>query len=335
MTAQRIKIAVLGDGGWGTALALTLLHNKHQVTMWGPFPDYIRRMRETRHNDLYLPGVELPADLRLTDDPAEALKGAGVVILAIPTKYSRATFARFAGMVPRHALLLSVAKGLDPTTARRMTDVAAELLGHPPVATLSGPSHAEEVARRVPTAVVIACADHQRARQLQTIMMTPWFRIYTSDDVVGVELGGAFKNVIAIAVGVSDGIGFGNNSRAALITRGLAEISRLGVALGAHPATFAGLSGMGDLIVTCTSGMSRNHMVGERLGKGEKIDAIIAGMNQVAEGVTTAPTMRTLAHIHGAEVPITEQMCGLLFEGKEPHRAVDALMLRNARSERD
>lgn len=332
---SRIKIAILGDGGWGTALGLTLLHNKHAVTIWGPFPDYIRRMRETRHNDLYLPGVELPREMRFTDDPAEALKGAGVVILAIPTKYSRPTLTKFAKLIPRNAMLLSVAKGLDPSTSRRMTDVAAELLGHPPVAALSGPSHAEEVARRVPTAVVIACADHQRARQLQTIMMTPWFRIYTSDDVVGVELGGAFKNVIAIAVGVSDGIGFGNNSRAALITRGLAEISRLGAALGAHPATFAGLSGMGDLIVTCTSGLSRNHLVGERLGKGEKIDAILTGMKQVAEGVTTAPTMRTLARMHNIAVPITEQMCALLFEGKEPHRAVEELMTRSARPERD
>ena len=335
MNSKKTKIAILGDGGWGTALALTLLHNNNQVTVWGPFPDYIRQVRTDGINELYLPGVKLPPELKWTDDREDALKGATIVVLAIPTKYFRTTLMTFKGLIPRQAAIISVSKGLDPSTSRRMTDVAAELLNHAPVAALSGPSHAEEVARRVPTAVVIACADHERARMLQKVFMTPWFRIYTSDDVIGVEMGGALKNVIALGVGVSDGIGFGNNTRAALITRGLAEIARLGVALGANPHTFAGLSGMGDLIVTCTSGLSRNHTVGERIGRGEKIDQILAGMKQVAEGVTTASTARTLALARHIDALIIEQVCALLHENKNPQRAVEDLMLRNARPERD
>ena len=256
------RIAILGDGGWGTALGLLLIKHGAGVRLWGPFPKYIERLRRERENKLFLPGVPLPETLHWTADRDEAVAGAEVVILASPSKYYRSVLELFAGRLPADCALLSVSKGLDAATRRRLTEVAGEVVGHQPVAVLSGPSHAEEVARGMPTAVVIACADHSRAHALQKIMTSPQFRVYTSEDVVGVELGGALKNIMAIASGVSDGLGFGDNTRAALMTRGLAEMTRLGVALGARPETFAGLSGLGDLIVTCTSRWSRNHLVG-------------------------------------------------------------------------
>lgn len=329
------RVAIIGDGGWGTALALGLHQYGHRVTIWGPFPDYITEIRHQRFNPLYLPNIPIPEGICWTSDRAEAVKQADVVVLAIPTKYFRSTLAGFAPLIPEHALVMSVAKGLDPETLERMSVVAEEVLGHAPVAALSGPSLADEVARGIPTAVVIACADVARAKRLQQIFMSSRFRVYTSDDVIGVELGGALKNVIALAVGASDGIGFGDNTRAAIITRGMAEMSRLGVALGAHPSTFAGLSGMGDLIVTCTSRLSRNHTVGERLGRGEKIEAILAGMKQVAEGVTNAATARTLARRHGVDAPIIEQVYAVIYEDKDPCHAVTELMGRDARPERD
>ena len=329
------RIAILGDGGWGTALGLLLVKQGHAVRLWGPFPVYIERLRRERENKLFLPGVPLPETLHLTADRDEAVAGAEVVILASPSKYYRSVLELFAGGLPMDCALLSVSKGLDAATRRRLTEVAGEVLGHKSVAVLSGPSHAEEVARGVPTAVVIACADHARAHTLQKIMTSPQFRVYTSEDVVGVELGGAFKNIMAIATGVSDGLGFGDNTRAALMTRGLAEMTRLGVALGARLETFAGLSGLGDLIVTCTSRLSRNHLVGERLGHGETLDQIIGSMNQVAEGVTTCTIARALARERDVRIPITDEIHAILHEGRSPAQAVATLMTRNARPERD
>jgi glycerol-3-phosphate dehydrogenase (NAD(P)+) len=224
---------------------------------------------------------------------------------------------------------------LDIATRRRLTEVAGEVLGRKAVAVLSGPSLAGEVARGVPTAVVIACADHSRAHALQKIMASPKFRVYTSEDVVGVELGGALKNIMAIATGVSDGLGLGDNTRAALMTRGLAEMTRIGVTLGARLETFAGLSGLGDLIVTCTSRLSRNHLVGERLGHGETLDQIVGSMHQVAEGVTTCAIAYALAREHGVRTPITDEVHAMLHDGRSPVQAVEALMTRDARPERD
>ena len=327
------RIAIIGDGGWGTALALTLLGNGHRVTVWGPFPEYIEEICGKRENPLYLPGVTLPPDVAWTSDRAVAAEGADVIVLAVPTRFFRAVAASFRGVIPASAAVVSVAKGLDAQTHHRMSEVAQEVLGRGPVAALSGPSHAEEVARRVPTAVVIASADAAQARMLQSVFMGPRFRVYTSDDVAGVELGGALKNIMAIAAGASDGIGFGDNTKAALLTRGLAEITRLGCALGAKPATFAGLSGMGDLIVTCTSRFSRNRSVGERLGRGEKIDGILASMKQVAEGVWTCALARDLAREQGIEVPITEEVFAVLHEAKNPLEAVGDLMMRSAKPE--
>ena len=329
------QITILGDGGWGTALGLHLIGKGHAVRIWGPFPEYLDQIRQKGENVHYLPGIPIPRELILTADPDEAMAEADVVVLAVPSKFGRAVFSRFAGKIPSHSLVVSVSKGLDQQTQRRLTQMAADCLGHTPVAALSGPSHAEEVARGVPTAVVVASPDPAQARRLQSVFMTPRFRVYTSEDVVGVELGGALKNVIAVAVGASDGLGFGDNTRAALMTRGLAEMTRLGCALGARADTFFGLSGVGDLIVTCTSRWSRNHTVGERLGKGEPIAQILASMKQVAEGVTTCVMARQLARENGVDTPIINEVFALINEGKKPHDAVQALMTRDARPERD
>lgn len=329
-----MHVSIIGDGGWGTALGLVLHRNGHKVTVWGPFADYLDEVRRTGKNRKFLPGVALPPDLMWTADRARAVAGAEVVVLAMPSRFYKQVLASFAPLIQGSPALVSVSKGLDKETHRRLTEVAEEVLGRSPVAALSGPSHAEEVARGIPTAVAIACRDHGVAAALQQVFNNPTFRIYTTDDVVGVELGGALKNVIAVAAGISDGIGFGDNSKAALITRGLAEITRLGVARGALPETFAGLSGLGDLIVTCASKLSRNRGVGERLGRGEKLDAILGGMEQVAEGIWTCRAALDLARELGVDVPITEQVVAVVHDGVEPRAAVQALMGRDPKPER-
>lgn len=328
-------VAVIGDGGWGTALALHLISKNFQVRVWGPDAEYLAAVRRWRENKLYLPGIALPDNIAWTADCREAAAGAELAVLAVPSKYCRAVFQKFTGLLEKKCAVLSVGKGLDPLTKKRISEVAAEYFGNHPLAVLSGPSHAEEVARGVPTAVVLAARDQNLAGRLQKVIMTPKFRIYTSDDVTGVELSGALKNIIAIAVGISDGIGFGDNTRAALITRGLAEITRIGCGLGGRFETFAGLSGMGDLIVTCTSRWSRNRAVGERLGKGEMIDAITSSMKQVAEGVTTCAIAHDIAKKIKVSAPITDEVYAVIHHGKSPPAAVAALLSRVARPERD
>ena len=329
------QISILGDGGWGTALALVLQRNGHEVRVWGPFPDYLAGVRARGENAKFLPGVPLPPEIRWEADRAAAVAGADVVVLAVPSRFYPQVAADFAPLIPRNAHVLSVSKGLHPVSHIRLSEAAEQALGRGPVAALSGPSHAEEVARRVPTAVVIACTDHDRAVHLQEVFNSAEFRVYTSDDVVGVELGGALKNVIAIAAGASDGIGFGDNTKAALLTRGLAEMTRFGTALGAHPQTFAGLSGIGDLMVTCASRHSRNRGVGERLGRGEKMADILASMEQVAEGVWTCRAALDEARRLGISVPIIEQVDAVIHAGKDPRLAVRELMGRDPRVERD
>jgi glycerol-3-phosphate dehydrogenase (NAD(P)+) len=330
-----MNVSIIGDGGWGTALGLVLHRNGHRIRVWGPFPEYIADIARRRENAKFLPGVPLPSDMAWTADRAEAADRADVVVLAVPSRFYRSVVESFAPFLPKSSLLVSVAKGLDQQTHERLTVTAERALGRRPVAALSGPSHAEEVARRVPTAVVIGCADHDVAVALQRIFNSSEFRVYTSDDIIGVELGGALKNVIAIGAGVSDGIGFGDNTKAALITRGLAEITRLGRALGAHPATFSGLSGIGDLIVTCASRLSRNRGVGERLGKGETIDRILGSMEQVAEGVWTCGAALDVARKLNIEAPITEQVHAIVHEKKNPKQAVQDLLTRDPRVERE
>lgn len=329
------QISILGDGGWGTALALVLQRNGHHVRVWGPFPDYLADVRIRGENTKFLPGVPLPPEIRWESDRSAAVAGAEVVVLAAPSRFYPQVAADFAPLIPRDAHVLSVSKGLHPVSHIRLSETAEQALGRGPVAALSGPSHAEEVARRVPTAVVIACTDHDRAVALQEVFNSAEFRVYTSDDVIGVELGGALKNVIAIAAGASDGIGFGDNTKAALLTRGLAEMTRFGAALGAHPQTFAGLSGIGDLMVTCASRHSRNRGVGERLGRGEKMTDILASMEQVAEGVWTCRAALDEARRLGISVPIIEQVDAVIHAGKDPRLAVRELMGRDPRVERD
>ncbi len=332
-----MKIAVLGDGRWGTALALTLFRNGHIPRVWGPSADYIDEIRRTRKNRKFMPGVDLPAEIEWTADPAETLDGAEAVVMVVPSKYVRATLERFApafraaGSLP----VISATKGFDETTHERMTEALTEVWGVKNPAALSGPSIAPETARGVPTAVTIACADKAIATRFQELFSGDAFRVYTSDDVQGVELGGALKNVIALAAGVCDGLGFGHNAKAALLTRGLAEMTRLGAALGAHPQTFYGLSGIGDLMVTCFSPQSRNRTVGERLGKGETLDQILDGMEQVAEGVCTCGLALAQARATGVAVPVVEQVDAILHHGKAPKTAVVELMRRDVRAERD
>jgi glycerol-3-phosphate dehydrogenase (NAD(P)+) len=328
-----MKITVIGDGGWGTAIGLLLNTNGHAITLWGPFEDYLKEIRSTGENTRYLKGVKLPDTLRWTANPSEAMAGAELVVLAMPSKFFADVCRTFSGLIPPTIPVVSLTKGLCEATHCRMSELAQDILKVPHVVVLSGPSHAEEVARNIPTAVVAACEDEARAQQIQQIFTSPFFRVYTSTDPVGVELGGAVKNVIAIAVGASDGLGFGDNTRAALITRGLAEITRFGIAFGAKPETLSGLSGVGDLIVTCTSRHSRNHTVGERLGKGEAIQEIMASMTMVAEGVWNAKVVYALAKKNNVSMPITEAVYGLCYENLSVKEAVIRLISRDAKPE--
>ncbi|VGO20733.1 NAD(P)H-dependent glycerol-3-phosphate dehydrogenase [Pontiella sulfatireligans] len=329
-----MKVAVIGDGGWGTALAMVLDRNGHETTVWGPFPEYLEEIKTTGENKTYLPGVKMPASLNWTSDHAEAVKDAGLVVLVVPSRFYKPVVEAFKPFIPASALIVSATKGLDEQTHERMSETAEEILGRE-VAVLSGPSHAEEVARGVPCAVAIAARDHSIAEQIQQLFLNDAFRVYTLEDVVGVELGGALKNVVAVAAGISDGLGFGDNSKAALMTRGIAEITRLGAALGAQTETFMGLSGIGDLMVTCMSRHSRNRGVGERLGKGETLDDIMGSMKMVAEGVWNCQAAAALAGKLGVSVPITEQVNAVVHEGKDPRQAMLDLMSRAPKPEQE
>lgn len=319
---------IIGNGGWGTALGMTLAGNGHEVTIWGPFEEEIQAIRSAKENTVYLPGVKIPEAIRWTSDPA-GVNEAELVVIVVPSRFYRAALETFKPYLPETARVVSATKGLDEITHHRMSQTAFAVLGRD-IAVLSGPSHAEEVARGVPTAVTVAGKD---AAAIQQIFLGKTFRVYTSDDVIGVELGGTLKNIIAVAAGVLDGIGLGDNSKAALMTRGLAEITRLGVALGAKPETFFGLSGIGDLIVTCGSRHSRNRAVGERLGKGESLKEIMGGMKQVAEGIWNAKAARDLAKEYGIEMPITEEVCAIVEDGKDPRQALRDLMSRDPKAE--
>ncbi|MBO7237086.1 MAG: NAD(P)-dependent glycerol-3-phosphate dehydrogenase, partial [Kiritimatiellae bacterium] len=328
-----MKIAVIGDGGWGTANALLLAGYGHDVTVWGAFPDYIEEQKSTRRNERFLKGIVLPDSLKLTADCREAVEGADIVVLAPPSKYFAAVLERFKGLVKPDQLVVSLTKGLCESTNRRMTDIAGEILGVDGVVALAGPTHAEEVARGIPTAIVAASTDVEKAKKVQEIWSGPAFRVYTSSDPVGVEIGGAVKNVIAIAVGCSDGMGFGDNTRSALITRALVEMKRFVLAYGGTPETLSGLAGIGDLIVTCTSVHSRNHSVGERLGRGEKIDEILGSMQMVAEGVWNSKVVHSLAEKLGVDMPICNLVYALCYEGFDAREAVTMMMTRELKSE--
>ncbi|MCQ2353283.1 MAG: NAD(P)H-dependent glycerol-3-phosphate dehydrogenase [Victivallaceae bacterium] len=332
-----MKVTVIGDGGWGTALALNLLANHHDVTLWGAFPDYIGEMRSSHQNRRFLPGVELPETLKLESDLAEAVDKSAMCVFATPTQFLRGVLKKFREIPadPRR-IIVNVAKGIEIDTWLRISEIIEAELGKVRFVALSGPSHAEEVSRRLPTLVTAASADAEAAQLVQQVFMNDRFRIYTSSDVVGVELGGALKNVMAIAAGVIDGMGLGDNPKAALMTRGISEMGKLGELLGGKASTFSGLSGIGDLIVTCTSGHSRNRHVGEELGRGKKLGDILKEMGMVvAEGVWTAKGAYALSRKVGAETPIIDEIYRVLYEDRDVKEAIHALMTRTAKSEED
>ena len=330
-----MKIAVLSDGAWGTALAMNLIDNGHEVVSWGPFPDYLDEMREKRENVRFLPGVKLPEALSFEADIGRAADGAGLLLLATPTQYLRGVLDKLKPHFdPQRHLLLDVAKGIEVDSWLLISEMVRQVLGPNRYAVLSGPSHAEEVSRRVPTALVAASANPADAELVQQLFINDKFRVYTGSDVVGVELGGALKNVMAIAAGIIDGMKLGDNPKAALMTRGISEMGRLGELLGGKAQTFSGLSGIGDLIVTCTSGHSRNRHVGEELGRGKRLPEILSSMGMVvAEGVTTARGAYTLARRTGAETPIIDEIHAILYEDRNVPDAIRNLMSRSAKPE--
>ncbi|MFH1022312.1 MAG: NAD(P)H-dependent glycerol-3-phosphate dehydrogenase [Planctomycetota bacterium] len=331
---MKTKVVIVGDGGWGTALAALLSWKGRAVTLWSAFPDYAAEVARTRENQKFLPGIRIPAAVKIAVDPAEALAGATWAVFAVPTPFLRAVAERFPRPFPRAVRVVSVVKGLEERTLRRPSEILTEALGIRRVAVLSGPSHAEEVARGLPAAVVIASKSAALAREGQELFRTASFRVYTSRDVTGVELGGGLKNVIGLAAGIADGLDLGDNAKAAMLTRGVVEMARLGVALGAKRETFLGLSGIGDLITTSVSRHGRNHRVGEAIGRGKKLADILKDMEQVAEGVRTCLAVLTLAKRRGVAMPITEEVVRILHEGKNPRRAVMDLMTREPRAER-
>lgn len=328
------KIAVVGGGAWGTALADVLARKGLDVHLWIYEPEVADAVARSGENTVYLPGHRIHANVRASSDLSAVVSNAAVVVSVSPSQVVRPVMARAAAALPPGVPVVSASKGIEEQSLLLMHDVLQAVLpgGHP-VAALSGPSFAAEVARGVPTAVSLACADPELAAALQALFSTPLFRVYTLDDVIGVELAGALKNVVALAAGICDGLGFGHNSRAALITRGLAEISRLGAALGAKPLTFLGLAGLGDLVLTCTGELSRNRTVGFRLGKGESLGAILGSMTAVAEGVRTCDAALRLAKRTGVEVPIVTEVWKVLHEEKSARKAVEDLMGRPSRRE--
>lgn len=328
------KITILGSGAMATACSVLLAeHPDQRIAMWVRSEDHACDINEHRENRRLLPGVKIPDGVEVISRVDEAVQEADFLVAAIPTKFLRKALTSIAGSLTSDRPVVSVIKGLENETFMRPSEIIADVLGHRAVVALGGPSHAEEISRRLPASVVAASGDLALARQVQRMFNTDRFRVYTNLDIIGVELAGALKNVIAIAAGICDGQGFGDNAKSALITRGLVEITRFGVAMGAESATFAGLAGMGDLITTCISRHSRNRKVGERLGQGESLDEILASMDAVAEGVTTARSVYDLADQQDIEMPITAQVYQVLFKNKSPRDATDSLMLRPPRAE--
>jgi glycerol-3-phosphate dehydrogenase (NAD(P)+) len=331
-----MKISVLGAGGWGTTLAILLHYNGHNVTLWEYKKSYARHLLKKRINTDYLPGIKIPKEINITSDIEEASDNKNLMVLAVPSQFLRNVVNEIDFHQIKESILVSVSKGIENKSLMTMSQMLKDVfhqLNKNQIGVISGPSHAEEVSQRIPTAVVAASSDIETAKTIQAAFMTSYFRVYASTDILGVELGGAFKNIIAIGAGIIDGAGFGDNTKAAIMTRGVAEISRLGLAMGARPETFAGLSGMGDLIVTCMSRHSRNRFVGEQIGKGKKLKQILKSMEQVAEGVETTRSANQLASKKGIETPITNEVYKILFEDKDPVKATTDLMNRDMKSE--
>jgi len=333
------EIAIIGGGAWGTGLAIVLgRKGTHRVRLWAYEIQVCDSITHERVNQTFLPGCRVPDSVAASNDLATVLEGAQILVSVMPSQHCRGLFERMRTLIPPQALIVSATKGLEEGSLQRMTEVIFQVLQRdgfvPLLGALSGPSFAQEVARGDPTAITIASQDSALCRAVQQEFSDPSFRVYTNSDVIGVELGGALKNIVAIAAGICDGLGLGHNSVAALITRGLAEITRLVVACGGRPETMAGLAGIGDLVLTCTGGLSRNRTVGVELGRGRKLPEILAGMHgMVAEGIFTTTAAVGLAHARDVEMPITEQMHAILHQGKPPRQAIHELMTRSGKSE--
>ena len=331
-----MKTTVLGAGSWGTTLALVLVENGHDVNLWTYKDSQAALMTEKRENPAFLPGIYLPPQLDIMTDLEAACHRRDLIIAAVPAQFLRSVIERVADLELEQTVICNVAKGIENETLMTMSEVLLDVLKHEKrenIAILSGPSHAEEVSRKIPTAIVSSAYKMRSAKTVQDAFMTPYFRVYVNEDIRGVELGGAIKNVIAVGAGISDGAGFGDNTKAAIMTRGVYEITRLGVKMGAQPRTFAGLSGIGDLIVTCMSHHSRNRYVGEQVGKGRKLDDVLKEMVMVAEGVASTRSVRDLASKHHVEMPIVESVYEMLFDGKDPHKVTAEMMTRHAKGE--
>lgn len=327
------NISIIGAGSWGTALALLLYRNGHQVTVWSIMEQEIAMLQREREHKEKLPGVKLPEDMVFTTDLKEAVEGRDVLVLAVPSPYTRATSKNMAPYVKEGQIIINVAKGIEETTLFTLSEIIGDEIPQAEVAVLSGPSHAEEVGRGIPTTIVVGARKKDTAEYLQNIFMNEVFRVYISPDVLGIELGAALKNVVALAAGIADGLGYGDNTKAALITRGIAEIARLGTAMGGKWETFCGLTGIGDLIVTCASMHSRNRRAGILIGQGHTMEEAMAEVKMVVEGVYSAKAAMGLAEKYDVQLPIIEQVNEVLFHGKSAAEAVGSLMLRDKKIE--
>jgi glycerol-3-phosphate dehydrogenase (NAD(P)+) len=330
------RVVVIGDGGWGTTLACLLLKNGVHAVLWSAFQEHVEELRKTRENRRFLPGVKLPDDLEFTADPFEAASHADLAVSVVPTQFLRKVAETFEDALSGHVPVVSATKGIEIETFKTPSEILLEVLGRRPIAVISGPSHAEEVAVGLPASVVAASTDDNLARRVQATFSSDTFRIYTHRDPKGAELGGALKNVIAIAAGIADGLALGDNAKAALVTRGIVEMARFGQAHGARSGTFFGLAGIGDLATTCYSRHSRNRHVGEQIGRGKSLEAVLKDMQMVAEGIwTTRALFGPESEARGIPMPIAEQVHAVLFEKKDPRQAVTELMRRELSGEMD
>jgi len=326
------RITVIGGGAWGTTLTILLTEKGHNMTFWLFEEDLVAEIKEFHENRRFLPGFQIPESVEITSDPA-AVKDSEILFFVVPTQFSRKAARRFVPFVSPSAIIVSAAKGIEETTLKLPVDILKEELKHENLCALSGPNLASEVAKGLPAATVVASKNEDNARTVQESLMLDRFRVYTNTDIIGVQLGGALKNIIAIASGIGYGLNLGDNSKSTMMVRGIAEIARLGIAMGARLETFAGLSGIGDLITTCSSRLSRNHQVGERIAKGEKLPAILSSMGKVAEGVPTTIAARELGKRMNVSLPITEEIYNVLYQGKDPYWAVNDLMTRSPKTE--
>lgn len=329
------NISIIGDGGWGTTLAIHLHENKYKVTLWSPFENYAKEMKKTRVNHKFLPSKKIPKPINITSDLKESIQSAALIVFAVPSKFAVSVLKQIKGtkIDLNKKIFLSVTKGFDTVRLLRISQIIEKELGRIPLAVLSGPTIASEVADKIPSTAVIASKNINTAKRLQTVFNSPYFRIYTNTDVAGVELGGSIKNIIAVACGVCDGLKLGTNTKSAILTRGLAEMARLGSKMGARKETFSGLSGLGDLATTCFSPKSRNRTVGEKIGQGKSVKQILSSMEMVAEGIEAAKAAHKLSLKYKISMPITTEVYNIVYKGKKAKKAVADLMARSVKSE--